>query len=230
MTKSNRMLVGILVFIVTVVVGYALFSENVKVSGTLNAQGSFRSSYTCSAGIDNTLFDYLNIGAYVEGGYRNDQCSVNGNVISVNVGLDYPTAGRWFTIKITNTGNIPAKFYIDRLSEKIDACITTDGVEECGTSDKADNETGFDYVKSYYYYAIPVLQTKEGQYSYYDIDKSPDLYDSKEHAYKVDIGDSVVILFYQYWNRLNPAYGEGTNYGDYTITSTLKFNLVQETN
>ena len=41
MKKQNIIVVGIIAFILTVAVGYALFSETLTISGTATAEGTF---------------------------------------------------------------------------------------------------------------------------------------------------------------------------------------------
>ena len=73
MNKSNKILLGVLSFVVVCVVGYALFSENITVTGTATAKGSFDITASCNTGASDSLkavFDYLpNISfSTVEGG------------------------------------------------------------------------------------------------------------------------------------------------------------------
>ena len=51
MNKSNKILLVVFSFIVVCVIGYALFSENITVTGTATAQGTFDTTVTCQTGI-----------------------------------------------------------------------------------------------------------------------------------------------------------------------------------
>ena len=53
MNKSNKILLGVLSFVVVCVVGYALFSEKITVTGTATASGNFDINYTCQTGLAN---------------------------------------------------------------------------------------------------------------------------------------------------------------------------------
>ena len=46
MKKQNIIVVGIIAFILTVAVGYALFSETLTISGTATAEGTFDVEFT----------------------------------------------------------------------------------------------------------------------------------------------------------------------------------------
>ena len=110
MTKSNKILVGVLAFVVSVLMGYALFSETITVTGTATAKGDFEITKTCSAGF---MSDLINEGAYPsadynQNGFSNDSCSVNGSKVTFSTTLAYPGARRYFTVKLENTGSIPA--------------------------------------------------------------------------------------------------------------------------
>ena len=50
MNKSNKILLGVLLFVVVCVVGYALFSETITVTGTATASGDFAFESKCFAG------------------------------------------------------------------------------------------------------------------------------------------------------------------------------------
>ena len=117
MNKSNKILVGVLAFLVVCVVGYALFSENITVTGTATVDAKWSFNTTCHPGLDNMAMEALGVSDMIkEGGYKDDTCSVNGNKVTASVNLEYPTAIRWFTITVTNTGTIPA-YYINRPDE-----------------------------------------------------------------------------------------------------------------
>ena len=102
MNKSNKILLGVLSFIVVCVVGYALFSETITVTGTATASGDFAFEKKCYIG------DVRNVtsGEAKEGGIGEESCNVNGNTVTLTTELLYPSALRMFTIEEKNTGAI----------------------------------------------------------------------------------------------------------------------------
>ena len=120
MNKGNKLLLGILAFVVVCIVGYALFSETITITGTATAQGNFEITGSCEPGVPAEFVNTIKTkydSDYKEGGYKNDSCSFNGNEATISVELEYPTAERWFTIKFTNTGSIPALLKESSLKE-----------------------------------------------------------------------------------------------------------------
>ena len=112
MNKQNRILLGVLAFIVACTIGYALFSETITISGTATAKGDFSITTTCTKGIDAAA----KIGTGIEGqeeGYSNDTCTVSGDTVTYHADLAYPTAYRLFTVKMTNTGSITAEAIVN---------------------------------------------------------------------------------------------------------------------
>lgn len=93
--KSNKILVGCLAFLVTIIIGYAIFSGSVTVTGTATANGSFDMVLTC---VDHSGF-----------GNASGNCVVQGNSVITNSNLTKPGDEYYFTINITNNGTIPAK-------------------------------------------------------------------------------------------------------------------------
>ena len=114
MTKNNKILLGILAFIVSITVGYAVFTQTVTVSGTATANGTFQittscvtgwsSNYLISSGEANTLEKRNEDQQY----YKNDVCNVSGNKVTMTTELTQPGASRMFTIEFKNTGTISA--------------------------------------------------------------------------------------------------------------------------
>lgn len=118
MNKQNKILLGMLAFIVACTIGYALFSESINITGTATAKGDFNLTTTCQPGFISggslSIPDVLEPLGLVgigpkEGGYHNDSCSVVDDKVTINTVFKYPSAMRMFTIKITNSGSIPVK-------------------------------------------------------------------------------------------------------------------------
>ena len=111
----NKIFVGCLALLLVMVVGYALFSQNLNISGTATAKGDFQVTPTCQPGIPTNLvssaksfFTQLNEAWVDENAYYDDSCTVSGNNINFQSSFKYPGARRYFTIKVTNTGSITA--------------------------------------------------------------------------------------------------------------------------
>ena len=133
MNKQKKVIIAVLTLVVTMMVGYALFSEALTINGTATAKGDFSITATCTPGFSseigvskeeyisdtNLFFEKLIemvpeaqpvfINSENESGYKNDTCTVNGNNVSIHVDLSYPGAYRLFVVKFTNNGTIPAK-------------------------------------------------------------------------------------------------------------------------
>ena len=110
MNRGNKFLLGILAFVVACVVGYALFSESITINGSASAKGDWDIDVSCTKGVSDSLLQGIDINRKEakEGGYQNDSCTVDGMNVSFSTELLYPTATRYFTVKVTNKGNIKA--------------------------------------------------------------------------------------------------------------------------
>lgn len=138
--KKNKMIIIIaLTFILICSVGYAIFSENINISGTASAKGDFEFTATCQPGLSSEVpeslvkivSDYNDVSGTedypsVESGYNNDTCSVSGKTVTFSADLKYPSAMRVFTIKITNTGSIPMS--LDFYNINIDGIEYEEGI------------------------------------------------------------------------------------------------------
>ena len=103
----NKIFVGCLALLLVMVAGYALFSQNLTINGTAKAQGEFSLSTTCTPGILDEIKNYdADYGS--QSGYSNDSCSVENDTVTFHTDLAYPTARRYFTVKVVNTGSVTA--------------------------------------------------------------------------------------------------------------------------
>ena len=95
MVKKNKILIGCLALLLVLSVGYALFSETIKINGTATAKGNFSIKIECKAG----------------DGYGNvlDSCTVKGNNVTTTSILTKPGEYIYYELKITNNGTIPMK-------------------------------------------------------------------------------------------------------------------------
>ena len=103
----NKIFVGCLALLLVMVAGYALFSQNLNITGTAKAQGEFSLSMTCTPGILDEIKNY-DANYARQSGYSNDSCSVANDTVTFHTDLAYPKARRYFTVKVVNTGSITA--------------------------------------------------------------------------------------------------------------------------
>ncbi len=93
MNKKKGIIIGVFALIITMVVGYALFSKNIEIKGTAKAQGSFDLTYTCVEESFSTA---------------TGTCTVDKNTITVTSNSSKPDDTYQVNVTITNTGTIPA--------------------------------------------------------------------------------------------------------------------------
>ncbi len=117
MNKQKKVIIAVLTLVVTMMVGYALFSEALTINGTATAKGDFNITTTCTPGIQKDFpmegYNYFFSGSpsiTKDNHYKNDSCTVNGNEVTFNAELTQPLAARNYTVKLTNSGSIPASF------------------------------------------------------------------------------------------------------------------------
>ena len=175
----NKIFVGCLALLLVMVAGYALFSQNLNITGTAKAQGDFSVTATCQAGIPANLNSITQEYIAMENGYYDDSCTVKGDVVTYSTKLKYPGAGRYFTLKLKNQGNIDAIYNEDGESEY---CFDKN---EDGVFDKK-----YECTTELSYYSLPLafVEDKEGNI-YFDPDNNNDsgiekAYDSKTGALK----------------------------------------------
>ena len=199
----NKIFVGCLALLLVMVVGYALFSQNLNITGTAKAQGDFSVTATCQPGYDSKIkpiienlvaTGQIDIGLLGDNGYYDDSCTVKGDTITFNVKFKYPGASRMFTLKLKNQGNIDAIYDEDG---EYEYCFdkNEDGVfdkkYECSTE------------MSYYYLPLAFVEDKEGNL-YFDPDNNNEpgiekAYDSKTGALKP--GATLYILITSYVDK-----------------------------
>lgn len=99
MKKQSLLIVSIVAFLLTLTIGYAVFSDTITINGTANAKGNFDVEFTTASiisevGSTNTLAEI----------------SEDKNTLTITVPkLEYPGAYSEITVTITNKGSIPAK-------------------------------------------------------------------------------------------------------------------------
>jgi hypothetical protein len=100
MNKKKKVIIGVLAVALVMVVGYALFSDTLTISGTATAEGNF---------------DMQIISAEVTGEVGSTgattQVSSDNNTLTINIPkLEYPGAYVDVTYKVKNAGSVPAIF------------------------------------------------------------------------------------------------------------------------
>lgn len=102
MTKNNKILIGILAFMLVCVVGYALFSDNITVTGTATAQGQFMIVPSCEV----ITTDTITLSARQKvSGYKSTgtgTCTIENGVIKTTSNLSKPTDEVHFYVQIYN--------------------------------------------------------------------------------------------------------------------------------
>ena len=146
----NKIFVGCLALLLVMVVGYALFSQNLNITGTATAKGDFSVTPTCQAGVpDNLLAAAKTVEGWTgeEGGYSDDSCTVNGDTVDFRSSFKWPGARRYFTIKVKNTGSVTALF-TDADEKAVEYCNDANGNEtfdtdECYTDQSSLSQMGY---------------------------------------------------------------------------------------
>ena len=226
MNKGNKTLLGILAFIVVCVVGYALFSESITVTGTASASGDFAFEKTCTLGDSRNI--YSNI--IRESGYGTESCVVKDNSITISTELLYPSATRLYTIEMKNVGSIDGMVEVDEeLMPIIPNTLKRNEyvLELYNKSDDAlyqsynlleeSDEITYDYIRMILGYFI--LLTSEGNLLLTDelLLESERVYQNADGSYflKIKPGDTLIWHVSSMWN----VDAEQTNY-----YSKFKFN------
>lgn len=109
MNKSNKVLLGLLAFVVVCVVGYALFSEDISVTGSATASGDWSITASCSDTIPDEVMEDYGTGD-IPGGYSETNCSASGNTITSSTTLLYPSAMKLYNAQYKNNGSVNAVF------------------------------------------------------------------------------------------------------------------------
>lgn len=214
MKKGNKILLIVFSFIVSFLIGYALFSENITVTGTATAKGIFDYEISCYDGVPNEFAstDYKSFG------YENATCNVsNNNSVSYSVDLKYPTSTSYFTQEITNTGTIPIEIYLDQVYEYEVCTYNKTDNSQVGCTDAAYTD--------YSYGMLYGFKTAEGtKYSDPELG-STEHYNSKIDAFILETGDTIYLgvklMWPDNWTDKNKYF---------KVTGNEQFLLQQATN
>ena len=99
MKKQNFLFIIAVIFCLSLSVGYAVFSENIKINGTATAKGNF-----------DVVFENATVKNEVGSTGSTAIISEDKNTLTLNVPkLEYPGAYAEITVDVTNSGNIPAQ-------------------------------------------------------------------------------------------------------------------------
>ena len=244
MNKSNKILIVVLTFIVVCVVGYALFSENITVTGSATAKGSFDITTTCEKGANSALLASIGVSPsdIGEGGYdtTNEVCSISNNTVTVKSELKYPSARRYFTVKFENTGTMDAfvKSAGSILNGGTDVISVYENIKVYNSSTNAlikelveEDGTQSGDISNYARTSIAMVLPQKvdgtfllGNDEYHDNDM---LYLDNEGAsyLKISPGQSIYLVLNMYWKE------EATTQGVYSVnTSKITFDFKQKTN
>ena len=215
----NKIFVGCLALLLVMVAGYALFSQNLTINGIAKAEGDFSLTMTCTTGILDEIKNYdADYGS--ESGYSNDSCTVKEDTAAFYTELAYPTARRYFTVKVVNTGTITAvdevvdvmtQTYLNTENTNCQYKSSDDSLVKCYTANANDlTNSKMKYIK----------KTKDGEISYL----------TNRDKLTLEPGDTFYLALGITWPSLfqRPSLRTGEWYFKLNRTYTLDF--VQETN
>ena len=236
----NKIFVGCLALLLVMVAGYALFSQNLNITGTAKAEGNSSLVATCQAGIPDNLLEgakayltnLLKLSYEKENGYYDDSCTVNGNSINYKSSFKYPGARRYFVVKVKNTGSIDM---IPNLNTKNNAdmefCLDKNHngeyeLDECQSDSFWDVMGGMDILEMYGITQPFAFETKDGNLlSYSDIENM-----SKEEQsnFATENGDMILkpgfSHYYLLTSGLNKKLGDPDGY-DIDFSSNPNFMM-----
>ena len=216
----NKIFVGCLALLLVMVAGYALFSQSLTINGIAKAEGDFSLTMTCTTGILDEIKNY-DVGYGSQSGYSNDSCSVENDTVTFHTDLAYPTARRYFTVKVVNTGSVTA---VDESVDVITQYATyVKENQNCQYNSSDDSlvrcfgANGNDAGNSKTKY---IKKTKDGEISYL----------TNRDKLTLEPGDTFYLTLGITWPHLfqMPKFQTGEWYFKLNRTYTLDF--VQETN
>ena len=254
MNKSNKILLVVFSFIVVCVIGYALFSENITVTGTAIAKGDFSYSIETMKGFNSeikssNMYSLLNnygepansINFMQEVPVSDSSITHTENTITYTSNLTNAGQLQYFTAKITNTGTIPIDFdiYYDFSDTQTISgnLIMSDGnlFDVTKVEDAALGHYGnaYGFITSDYLNAMNLKYQITGLY---DIFSTKEIFDDsevrmnegKEGLPRLETGDSIYLLFISQWsNNLN--FNDNVKGFDVEGTHTITLPIKQAT-
>ena len=106
MNKKKKIIIGVLALVLVMVVGFALFSDTLTINGTATAKGDFELTTSCDDDVNNALG--VN-GPQEQGSVTDSNISCSGKNVNISATLGYPGSYKYYRVKVTNTGMIPAE-------------------------------------------------------------------------------------------------------------------------
>ena len=226
----NKIFVGCLALLLVIVAGYALFSQNLNITGIAKAEGDFELTTSVVDLNESWAKDYgfLNRNAVSSGIVKNPLINVSGNVVTTSVELGIPGSFYNFAIKIKNTGTIPAK-----LSSIIDKTNNVPILD----SDLGENETYPNDVYSVHQdennprgnFMFAELGTDSGYIDDYTSDITTGDRWFEEQNFNIDMlkavldpGEEVYYFIHYNWASTSTTPGEPL-----TLNWSLEFNFEQ---
>ena len=132
LSKNNKILIGCLVLLLVMSIGYALFSDTITINGSATAKGDFNLVTTCdmdASGVENED----------KGSVTDAKITCKDGVVNASVTLGYPGSQKWFRIMVTNEGTIPAK--LKKVVELNNPEIMICEKDNCGYGSIENSET-----------------------------------------------------------------------------------------
>ncbi len=220
MNKQRKIIVGVLALAITMIIGYALFSENLTINGTAKAEGSFDITAECTSGVKYDSF--IVSGIPKDNNYENDSCVVSDNKVTYSASLLQDGAARNFTIKLTNTGTIDAKLNFEQATKKTEYCEGDYDTGECTQWKNVEERSGD---------AMTLINIvgfeKDGNLIVADdVEKIKEFYDVEGGSISLKPNQSVYIILSLWWDHL----GLQGNKVLYKERTTIEFPFKQKTN
>lgn len=125
--KNNKVLIiGIAIFIIAIAVGYALFSENINISGTASAEGSLQLELT-NVQTGGQVGNYQSVNKYIS-------YDIDGTSVTFTANLQQPNDIFQFIANIENHGSVDAKL------NSVDANPNFNREDACGLTSSLGEE------------------------------------------------------------------------------------------
>lgn len=236
MKNGNKILLGIFTFVLVCVIGYALFSDTISITGSATTSGDWSITASCSDTIPAEVQEDYALDD-IQGGYENDSCTVSGNTITSKATLLYPSAMKLHHAEYKNTGSVNAVFKLGKEAHNplMDAASQDGAVTgNIKLYNKTTNELyktygendQFDY-DNYGVFGIDKMYVKSKDGHYWNseselLDNKVILQDSAGNYYlRVKPGESLVLILSENWYYR----AEQTDY-----YSVMQFNLNMKLN
>ncbi len=251
MNKKKGIIIGAVLFILAVAVGYAIFSDTLTINGTATAKGEFAFEITTQKDVleevkSSNMYAVLNnygstgdvdlanaVSSNVDSSITNTS-----NTVTYSANLTQPGQKQYFTVKVTNTGSIPIilDIYYDI---NIDTSIAGNLLMDDGNTfdvnkiiDATQGVGGNVYEFSSIDYVTADL-LKQNLVNLQDVYVSKEIYDElevdPEAAPKLDTGESAYLVFSSYW-REDLNFNSHVVGIDVTAKSTIDIPIKQYTN